>query len=327
MKILHIGAHDACGSGYWLSRAINRRTRHFAVNVRFVDDWSRTPAYIWASKYSRQTVRNMIHKADVVHFSIHVKPFFSAFNLNKKIMQEKKIFVYYHGTVLRTNAEEVRAEAKEYVPDHVVTVSTPDLLAFIEADQEAYWLPVIRDFKYIQEKYGFSDKEVKAAKLFGKKKLVTIGHATSSVQKKGSKFFFMCLTDMMRFNRTIRSSIIINTPWDSCMRKMSEFDVALGNAAPISSYGLTCVEAGVFKIPAATFMNEDGRKMYEAIVGSAPPLISWVSLKDLFHKLQKLSEDAKMRRDLGKKLHDWMRPLHDEAPVVERYMRMVLHKK
>jgi hypothetical protein len=147
------------------------------------------------------------------------------------------------------------------------------------------------------------------------------------VQKKGSKFFFACLTDMMRFNRNVRSSIVINTPWDSAMRKFSEFYISLGNAAPIPSYGLTCVEAGVFRIPAATYMDEAGRKMYEEILGSAPPLIAWGGLKDLFHKLQRLVEDATMRRELGQALHDWMRPLHDEPNVVERYMQMVLDKR
>lgn len=44
LKIMHIGSLDPCGSGYWLSRGINKFTRNFAVNVRFVDDWSRTPA-------------------------------------------------------------------------------------------------------------------------------------------------------------------------------------------------------------------------------------------------------------------------------------------
>lgn len=327
LKILHVGAHDPCGAGFWLSRGINECTKHFAANMRFVDDWSRTPAYIWASKYSQADVKKMFAKADVIHFSDHVKPFFTAFDLDKKLIQQKRVLVYYHGTELRLFHEDLRAEAKEYVPDHVVTLSTPDLFAFVEPEQEAYWLPVVRDFQYIQEKYGWRLKDRKTCRLFGERKLLVIGHPASNVEKKGSKFFFALLTDMMRFNRNIRSSIIINTPWDTAMRKVADFDLLLGNAAPVPSYGLSVVEAGCFKIPAATYMNEQGFKMYEDIVGSRPPVIVWGGMKELFHKLQRLSEDAAAREELGNALHDWIRPLHDTPNVVSRYMQIVLNKK
>ena len=327
MKILHVGAHDACGSGYWLSRAINRHTEHQAANIRFVDDWSRTPAYIWASRYARKTIKQMIYKADVVHFSINVAPYFSAFDLKKRVMNKKKILVYYHGSVLRSMADVVVKGALECAPDHIVTVSTPDLFAHLPMDLEAYWLPVIRDFEYIQTKYGFEEVETKAAAAFGKRQFMVIGHPTSNVRKHGSKFFFACLTDIMRINRNTRSSIIINTPWDACMRKFSQFDVVLGNASKIGTYGLTCVEAGIFKIPACTWLTEESYKLYEKLAGSPPPLITWHSLKDLFNKLQGLYNDPKMRVELGQQLHDWMRPIHDEKAVVAKYMQMITNKR
>lgn len=111
------------------------------------------------------------------------------------------------------------------------------------------------------------------------------------------------------------------------MRKFSQFDVVLGNASKIGSYGLTCVEAGIFKIPAFTWLTEESYQLYAKLAGSPPPLITWHSLKDLFNKLQGLYNDPKMRLELGLQLHDWMRPLHDEKAVVERYMQIVTNKQ
>jgi len=327
LKIIHIGAHDTGGSGFFSSQAVNNHSHHLSVNIRFVNDWARIPAYIWANRYPREAVRNMLYKADVIHFQIHTKPFFTSLGLDPKIIQKKKTLVWYHGTLLRTQHRQLLADAKEYLPDHVACVSTPDLFAHIEQDREAYWLPVPRDFNAIIRNYGFNAKEEMARHVFGKKKVITIGHPSSSVGKKGSKFFFAVLTDIMRFNKNLRSTIVINTPWDACMRKYSEFDMVLGAAAGAGTYGLTCVEAAAFKIPAITLMTETTVSMYKKLVGESPPIVMWHDMKDLFHKLQEMSSDLALRTELGQSLYDWMKPLHDYPEFARNYLNIITRKK
>lgn len=327
LKIVHIGAHDTGGSGFFSARAINNHTKHEAVNIRFVNDWARIPAYLWANRYTRGQVRKMIYRADVLHFQIHVKPFFTSFGLDPAKINAKKTLVWYHGTLLRTKGEELTTEARELLPDHIVTLSTPDLFAHIPPDDEAYWLPVPRPFKYLQDGYGFNAKERRIQKKFGKRTIVTLGHPSSSIEKKGSKFFFAVLTDIMRFNKLLRSSIVINTPWDTCMRKYAEFDICLGAATGAGTYGLACVEAAAFKTPAVTLLNPDTIKIYEGLVGEAPPIVTWHNMQDLFHKLQKLSVDTTLRKALGQELHDWMKPIHDEPDFAERYIELITNKK
>ena len=324
MKIVQIGFRDTAGSGYCLAHAINKLTRHKAVNIRFIDTYLRYPTMIEAGDYTRQAIRKMLYKADVVHFHIHVKPFFSSLQLNPAKFKDKKTLVYYHGTMLRTYKDELVKQAYEYLPDHTPTVSTPALLKYV--GKNAVWLPVCRSFEEISARYGASVRDLKAVESFKAKRMVTFGHPTTSVEKKGSKTFFAALTNIVRGNPNIKAVTIFNTAWDACLRRMSRFDVVLDEAV-LGTYGLTTVEAAIFKLPVVSLLTRETAKLYKELAGEAPPLVTWRDQGDLEEKLYVLAERPDVRAELGQQVHDYMLKIHDEPAIVQRYLNIINLKK
>jgi len=254
-----------------------------------------------------------------VHFHIHVAPFFTSLRLNPKKFRDKTTLVYYHGTPLRTFKEKLTAEADEFLPGHLTTVSTPDLLQYVK---DGFWLPVCRSFSEIRRAYGKAAEDRKAINSFTRKKNVVFGHATSNVEKHGSKLFFKALSNVIRGNMRVRSSIIINTPWDACLRKVSTFDVALGEAV-LGVMQLTQVEAAIFKIPVVSLLTPETRDLYKKLVGEAPPVVSWKNHADLEEKLYLLAERADVRKMLGNQIYEYAKKLHDEEAVVHRYLSIL----
>lgn len=343
MKIVHIAFSDTAGSMFFLCHALNKLTKHQAVAIRFLNNYLRWPVMISATVYQRATIRKMLYKADVIHFHINVKPFFSSLRLDPAKLKDKQILVYYHGSFLRgllTNSEELQKENREYAPGHVATVSTPDLLEFLDPKTPGYWLPVCRPFDEITTGYGRSSMDLKAMGSFGRRKIVVFGHATTSVDKKGSKIFFKALTQVVLANPQVRSTVIINNPWDACIRKMATFDVALGSSVLFempkrkgqpqsygSGYGLTNVEAGIFKIPSISLLSFSDAERYKKVAGEPPPLISWRDDYELMEVMHKLADHPKLRRSMGLELHTWMRKFHDERAVVNRYLEILREMK
>jgi hypothetical protein len=316
MRIVHIGHRETAGSAYCLAHAINKLTKHKAVNITFIDSYIHYPRLLSGSSLSRDTIRKILYKANVVHFHIHCAPFFTSLRLDPQKFRDKITLMYYHGTPLRTFKEKLTAEADEYLPNHLTTVSTPDLLEYVK---DGVWLPVCRSFSEIEKAYGAPVKDQMAINCFTRKKTVVFGHATSNVEKHGSKLFFDVLTNVIRGNTRVRASIIINTPWDACLRKIAEFDVSLGEAV-LGVMQLTQVEAAIFKIPVVSLLTPETRALYKKFVGSEPPVVSWKNRVDLEDKLYLLVERGDVRRLLGLQMYEYAKKLHDEEAVVNRYL-------
>jgi len=319
LRTVQIGHRDTAGCGFMLAHAINKLTKHRAINIRFVQNYMRYPCMVEAGNYTPAQMRKMLYKAEVVHFHIHVKPLFVTLRLDPKRFRNKKVLVYYHGTMLRNYTEELRAEVEEFIPDCITTVSTPDLLKYVK---DSVWLPVCRSFTEISEKYGQNSKDLKALRSFGGKKAVVFGHPTTSVGKKGSKLFFGVLTKVIRGNVGVRGSMIINSSWDACLRKMSGFSVLLGEAR-LGVTQLTQVEAAVFKIPVVSLLTQETAGLYKKLVGEVPPVVTWKDESDLQEKLYMLAERPDVRHLLGQDIHDYLVKLHDEQPVVDRYLEIL----
>ena len=320
MKIVQIGFHDTAGSGFFLAHALNKHTKHTAVNIRFIDDYPRFPAMIEAGDYTKDQIRNMLYKADIVHFHINVKPFFTSLRLDPARFKDKKTLIYYHGSFLRMHGKQLVNQAKEVLPDSIITVSTPDLLDYVK---DAVWLPVCRPFKELQDRFLMSKADLKACKAFGRKHLLTFVHPTTSVKKKKSHIFFRALTNVVRGNKNVRGKTIINSSWDACMRKVARFDVLLASAGPVGGYGCVAVEAAAFSLPVVSWMTPRVYELFKKVAGEVPPVVSWKDPADLEERLFTLAERTEVRRLLGGQIHDFMRKFHDEKPVAERYMKII----
>src|SRR3972149_1677115 len=95
MRIVQVCFEDSAASAYCLAHALNKFTKHQAISIRCTSNYLRYPTMIDASQYSKEAIKNIIEKADVVHFHEQVKPFFDAFDLNKKRLEKAKKLVYF----------------------------------------------------------------------------------------------------------------------------------------------------------------------------------------------------------------------------------------
>jgi len=319
MRIVQIGLRETAGSMFFLAHAINKLTKHRAVNIRFLGSYLRYPAMIDGGEYGRDEVRKMLYKADVVHFHICAHPLFESLQLDPRKFEDKATFLYYHGSQLRTLGDDLTAENREVLPDHVATVSTPDLLDYVE---DGVWLPVIRPFKELEERFGMSRRDERAIRLFSKKRQIFFVHPTTGVEKKGSQVFFEAVTKAIRMNEHIRFVSVMNTTWDMCMRRIGMSDVMLGDAK-LGIIQLTAVEAAIFRVPVVSLLTPETRQMYVDQVGEAPPFVSWNSIGDLIDKINVLTEKPDVRKILGQQIHDYLQPLHDERPVVDKYLGLI----
>lgn len=322
MKIVHISYQDLAASGYTLCHAINKLTKHKAINIRFSDTYLRYPTMVDASDYTKEAIRNMLYNADVIHFHLHTKSFYESLKLNPEKLQGKKKLVYFHGSELRTWGQDLVSEAEQYLGDFKITVSTPDLLPLMPKDR-VYWLPVCRSFKEISQKYSQCNQDSQAVKSFGKKRFVTFGHAPTNVDAKGSRLYFEAITDILRTNPWVRTINVMNTNWDACLRTMSSFD-AYFDQALIGSYGLSAVEVAIFKIPVIVRLKQDVLDYIHAETGfKTTGMINFNSQTELAERLDWLARRADIRRMFGKAVYDYASKVHDEKPVVDRYMRIL----
>jgi len=319
MKMVNIGFRSTAGAGYFLAHAINRRTKHRAVDVRFITNYIRYPCMVHASDYTKDEIRRMVYKSDVVNFGITAKPLIEGLKIDPRKLEEKTVFVYYHGTQLRVKREKLTKENREVLPDHIPLVSTPDLLEYVE---DGEWMPVCRPFSELKARYGLSRRDRGAVRSFSRKRSVIFIHPTTSVEKKGSKTFFRATTNVIRDRPKMRFIAVINTPWSICMRRIGEADVMLAGAA-LGVVSMTAVEASLFSIPVISKLTAESRGRYVEVAGEPPPFVSWSTDGELEDKIGVLAERADVRRMLGSQVHDYLKRFHDEEPVAARYMEII----
>jgi glycosyltransferase involved in cell wall biosynthesis len=89
------------------------------------------------------------------------------------------------------------------------------------------------------------------------------------------------------------------------------------------TYGGISVEASIFKLPIISRISPYAQEFWKRETGLDCPVIQWSSDDDLFRKVYMLAKDAKLRREFGEKCYSFMRAIHDEKPVAERFMKFV----
>jgi hypothetical protein len=199
-------------------------------------------------------------------------------------------------------------------------VSTPDLL---EAVPAARWLPVARSFSEIRRNYGLCGQDHKALKaLDGEVPKVTLGHAPTNQERKGSALFFKVITEMVQKNPLVEYQVIQNMTWDNCLRAMSTMDVYYDQWL-IGSYGMAAVEAAIFKSAVFCKLNTQVMDIIESETGFKNPFIQWESEEELRDRSAALVLSKKLRRRFGKIAYDYCKAVHDEPAVAKRFLEIV----
>jgi len=303
-----------------LSHAINKTSKHHAVALRMASNYINYPTMADAKYYNAEAIEQIIANSDVLVFHTAILPYMSAFHLSQEKLQDKKCLLYFHGTDCRHYGKTIIQQAKDALTNFEVLVSTPDLLEFMP---EAHWMPVCRSFTEIKENYTTPKLDVTALKMLGANKTkVTLGHAPTNVERKGSALFLKIITELVQSNPEIEYSVIQNMSWDSCLSAMSNMDIYYDQHI-IGAYGLASVEASVFKAAVFCKLSTQVLDIIKKETGIANPFIQWETEDEIRERSFALVKDEKIRRRFGTIAFNYCKAVHDEAPVAERFLKIV----
>ena len=321
MKVLNISFADSAGAAYTLSHALNKNKGMQAINLRANDNYLNYPTIGAFRNYDMPTIKRMILKTDVLIFHTAMAPFMITFGLTKEDLKDKKKLLYFHGSDLRPYGSDIIDQANHYWEDYEILVSTPDLLELVP--RGSHWMPVCRSFRELRAKYMPSKRDLKAIASFGEEQVKTLlGHAPTNPEIKGSNVFFRVITEVVKQFPNAAYSAIHNLPWDSCLRKMAQLDIFYDQCV-LGAYGLAAVEAGAFKLPVVCPLKPEVLTAMKEITDMPPPFIQFKTEEKLIEMSLMLCMDPKGRKYFGDMAYDYCKAVHDEGPVVERFLEIV----
>ena len=325
MKIVNLCFHDSGGGAYTLSHAINKLTKHKAINLRSTGDYLRFPTIASMGNYTVTECRNMVYKADVIVYHTVVKPYFIGLSLDQGLIRDKKNILFFHGGDLRHLGEDIKKEADESLENYQILVSTADLLW--HAPKGAKWLPTARSFSEIRRRYGLCNQDRRALRTFIKaKKKVMLSHAPTGEYKKGSNLFYRVITQIVKTLPYVSFKPIRHQPWANVLRILPDVDVMFDSNPPEgveTTYGNIAVEASILKIPTVTKLTKRTLELLKSETGLDSPFVTFDDEEDLLGKVLMLAENEKLRRIIGNKAYRYCKAVHDEKPVVERFLKIV----
>jgi hypothetical protein len=341
MKILILANRDTGGTGYTLAHAINKVTpENQAVNIRGMNTFIAYPTIVDMADYSRSSIRQMIYGSDVIIFLEALAPFFEAFNLQKKQLKDKKKILLCMGSEWRWGRRQLIKQADRFLGNYKIVLGGADMFQpldftnpetneqvhFDAVDESSVgYLPVVRSFDEITEKYGVSKPDQAALESFAvPKRKVVFTHAPTSEANKGSHIFYRAVTRAQQACSNLCFQSVIQQTWHATLGILARSDVLLDQAPPFpTAYGALSVEAGIFKLPAFSQVAPECRDFILRHTGLKTPHIVFSDEEDLFRKVATLAVDEKLRRTFGLANYDFCRQVHDEKPVVDRLLKII----
>lgn len=342
MKISILAVRDTGGTAYTLAHAINKVTpEHQAINVVAQGTFINYPVIVSMGEYSRSRVRQMVYGSDVVVFLGAVKPYYDALKLRRKLLKDKKKILLCMGSEWRLGRDELVKQADKILEEYKVVLGGADMFLPLDIpdkqtgeilkhfdpvdEEEAAYLPVVRSFDEISERYGISKPDRVALESFAvPKKKVVFMHAPTSEINKGSLTFYRAVTRAQQACRDLIFSTVRQQSWATTLSVLARSDVLLDQAPPFpTAYGALSVEAAIFRLPSFSQVAPECRAFIKRRTGLDTPYIVFVDEEDLFKKIVIIASDEKLRRHYGQLNYDYCRQLHDEKPVVDRFMRIV----
>jgi hypothetical protein len=320
VKILNLSIEDSAGAAYTLSHALNKQKGVSAINLRMSNNYINYPTMADAKYYNREACQKIISSADTIVFHTAILPFMAAFNIDKEQLKQKKCLLYFQGSDCRHYGKAIMQQAKDSLGNFETLVSTPDLLEFIP---EAKWMPVARSFSEITEKYTLPKPDADALKALNAHQVkVTLGHAPTNTERKGSALFMKIITDLIQSDPLIEYQVIQNMSWDSCLSALRDVDVYYDQHI-IGAYGLASIEAAIFKAAVFCKLNTNVLDVIKAETKLCNPFIQWETEDEIRERSFALAKDAKLRRKFGTNAYNYGKAVHDETPVATRFLKIV----
>jgi hypothetical protein len=293
----------------------------------------------WAN-YRRSSLREMVYASDVLVFLGAIKPFFQGLKLTRKKLRDKKKLFLCMGSEWRLGRDQLLKQADHYLQNYKVALGGADMflpLEFLHPETrekksfeavdpgEVAYLPVVRSFDEIQAHFGLNKPDMAAVETFGvPRKRVVFVHAPTSETNKGSRLFYRAATQAQQAVPQMVFTTVKQQPWVTTLGIIAGSDVLYDQAPPFpTAYGALSVEAGVFKVPSFSQVAPACRQFIQRQTGLKTPFIVFTDEKDLFDKTVMMATDPELRRHYGMLNYEYCRALHDEKPVVDRFMQIV----
>jgi hypothetical protein len=290
--------------------------------------------------YPRSKVREMVYNSDVVVFLGAMEPFYEALKLQKKNMKDKKKILLCMGSEWRLGRDQLVKQADKLLENYKVALGGADMFLpvdfthpetgkpvhFDAADEgEIEYLPVVRSFDEIQEQYGLCKADEVALENFNvPKRKVIFTHAPTSEWSKGSHIFYRAATRAQQSCPNMVFTTVRQQTWIATLGILSRSDVLFDQAPPFpTAYGALSVEAGIFRLPSFSQVAPECREFIKRHTGLKTPFIVFSDEEDLYRKVVMVASDEKLRREFGELNYQYCRQLHDEKPVVDRFMKIV----
>ena len=290
--------------------------------------------------YPRSKVREIIYKSDVVVFLGAMQPFYEALKLQRKAMRDKKKVLLCMGSEWRLGRDQLIKEADKFLGNYKVALGGADMFLPMDFthpetgqqvhfdavdDVDVAYLPVVRSFDEIEERYGLSKQDGVALESFGTpKRKVTFTHAPTSEFNKGSHVFMKAVTHAQQICPNLVFTTVRQQTWIATLGILARSDVLLDQAPPFpTAYGALSVEAAIFRLPSFSQVAPECRAFIKKHTGLDTPYIVFRDEEDLLKKVVAVASDEKLRREFGEWNYRYCRQLHDEKPVVDRFMGII----
>lgn len=321
MKILNLSIEDMAGAGYTLSHALNKTGKHQSINFRIgASNYLNYPTMAEGKYYKGPEIETIVNKADVIVFHSAILPYMTAFHLTEDKLKDKKCLLYFHGSDCRHYGKAFVQQAKEYLQNFTILVSTPDLLEYVP---EAVWMPVCRSFIEIKKQYNPQTIDEEALTSFGVPRTKTVlAHAPTNIERKGSALFMKIITELIENDPSVEYQVIQSMSWDSCLHALSHADIYYDQHI-IGAYGLASVEAAIFKCAVFCKLNSQVLDVIKEETHIKNPFIQWNSEEEIRERSHALVREPKLRRRFGKIAYNYCQAVHDEEPVVNRFLKIV----
>ncbi len=290
--------------------------------------------------YSRSKVRDMVYNSNVVVFLGAMQPFYDALKLQKGKIQDKKKILLCMGSEWRLGRDGLLKEADKLLGEYKVVLGGADLFMPIDCvhpetkevkhfdavdEKEVGYLPVVRSFDEIQEKFGLNKTDEVALEQFAvPRKRVVFTHAPTSETNKGSHLFYRAVTHAQQACKDLVFTTVRQQTWIATLGILARSDVLLDQAPPFpTAYGALSVEAAIFHLPSFSQVAPECREFIQRYTGLKTPYIIFSDEDDLLKKVLTIATDENLRREFGQMNYEYCKQLHDEKPVVDRFFNIV----
>ena len=207
----------------------------------------------------------------------------------------RKCIIHHHGHDIRYRNENplFTALAKK------ILVSTPDLLRY---SPEAVWLPnpvAVSDIPHV----GVEEK--------GDAESITIVHAPSVRQVKGTEFIEKAVEQLRKEGRKAELVLVENTPHEEAIQLFKKADIVV-DQLKMGWYGMFAQECMALGKPVCCYVSPD----VERFLPSPQPIVN-ASPETITDVLREMVDSYEKRAEIGRRGRAYMENVHDSPRIAK----------